>query len=145
MFINPVNTAELSAYVKSSGYYYEYSRITDRYDNSDTNPYLNKITNQSIYSSGAPISRSQYSFKNQFEKAKKYAETDDSLKAKKDRNKQEKSSNQVNSQSGGFVLTVPEEHLRKLQDYKEDLQQKIYNLFNSSPGANLGTLVDVTA
>jgi hypothetical protein len=144
MFVNPVNTADLSSYIKSTGYYNN-SRITDRYDTAYSNAYFEKITNQSNYTPSSPISSSQNTFKNQFEKARKSTDTEDSLKSKQDKNSQEKSSKQVDSKSSGFILTVPEEHLKKLQDYKDDLQHQIYELFNPNPRAYIGALVDVVA
>lgn len=146
MFINPVNSAELYSYVRSSGFY-NTPRITDRYDLKSHTVPVEEISKRIQHTPNAPVSKSNESFKNFFEKAKKALELESSgtVNNKRENKQDDKSKTKsADSQASGFVVTVPEEHLRNL-DYKTDIQQQVFELFNPIPDRYVGALVDVSA
>lgn len=148
MIINPVNNADFSAYIKSTGFYNS-PYNSNKFDARVQSVYIDKTSNQPVYTPNAPVTKTRDSFRNLFEKAQKTVNSDDTDSVKENRNSigKDKSSNgkKVNAKGNGFVITIPEEHIKNLEQFKTDLQHQVYELFNPEPDTYRGALVDVVA
>lgn len=148
MFINPVNSADLSAYVKPAGYYNS-TYNSFKYNARVQSVLIDQVTKQPVYTPNAPISKAKESFKNLFEKAQKALNSEDTESIKENKNNSGKAkssdSKKVSAKGGGFVITIPEEHIKKLGQYKTDIQHQVYEMFNPEPDTYRGALVDVVA
>jgi len=111
------------------------------------------LTNlQPQLSNSAPVNKSQTTFKSILE-SKKALSADElltSLNEKKNaaatkENNSASAANQSASQNGGYILTIPSEHIEDLKTYRSNtqLRDKLYNLFNAQD-FQTGSLVNVT-
>jgi hypothetical protein len=114
----------------------------------------NYTTSQkSLLSRNSPIYKSQSAFKSILENKMELSENElvQNMDARKKayQTSSENSTAQTYSEnvsSGGYILTIPLEHLAEMRNYQSSsAKNKLYNKFNSGQEAKTGSLVDITA